>query len=350
MEVSVAALEIFGFDPTTTEVNLLGEGLINHTYMLQSRNDAYVLQKINTAVFKNPAAIAHNIEIVAIYLAANNPNYYFVAPIISLHGNQMEYIDDGCYRVFPYVKGSHAKTVVENEGQAYEAGYQFGFFTSALNGLSTGDLQITIPDFHNLSLRYQQFCTALEKGNVDRIEQAKDQIKFLQDHKWIADYYYTIPSNPNFKLRATHHDTKISNLLFDANDKGICVIDLDTLMPGYFISDLGDMFRTYLCAVSEEETDIEKISVRPSIYKAIVKGYLKGAGNIFSTDETTQIFYAGQFMIYMQALRFLTDFINNDLYYGAKYPHHNYNRACNQIKLLEDYSSKKELLQTIINE
>lgn len=350
MDVSVAVLEIFGFDPVLTEVKPLGEGLINYTYSLHSGNDAYVLQKINTSVFKNPDAIAHNIKWVSSYLKVHHPDYYFVTPIHSVQGNQMEYIDGGYYRVFPYVSGSHAKTVVQNEAQAFEAGYQFGHFTSVLNGLHAADLQITIPDFHNLTLRYQQFNTALETGNINRIAQASIEIKYLQDQKWIADFFETIPSNPNFKLRATHHDTKISNLLFDENDKGICVIDLDTLMPGYFISDLGDMFRTYLCAVSEEETDVEKILVRPSIYKAIVMGYLQGAGNIFSEDETAQIFYAGQFMIYMQALRFLTDFINDDVYYGAKYQLHNYNRARNQIKLLEDYCSKKELLQKIIHE
>jgi Ser/Thr protein kinase RdoA (MazF antagonist) len=349
MSVSENVLEVFGFDASLVEVKPLGEGLINHTYIVTSGNDAYVLQKINAAVFKNPRAIAHNIQLVAGYLAAHSPNYYFVAPIISVHGNQMEYIDEGYYRVFPYVKRSHAKTVVENEEQAFEAGYQFGLFTSALDGLNANDLQITIPDFHNLTLRYEQFALALTSGNQDRIVQSASQINFLQDHKWIADFFETIKLNPNFKLRATHHDTKISNLLFDDHDKGICVIDLDTLMPGYFISDLGDMFRTYLCPVSEEETDFSKIIVRPSIYKAIVQGYLKGASNMLSKDETDHVYYAGLFMIYMQALRFITDYINDDVYYGAKYPLHNYNRACNQIRLLEDYLQKKEILQIEIN-
>jgi len=349
MSVSENVLEVFGFDASLVEVKPLGEGLINYTYIVTSGNDAYVLQKINAAVFKNPRAIAHNIQLVAGYLAAHSPNYYFVAPTISVHGNQMEYIDEGYYRVFPYVKRSHAKTVVENEEQAFEAGYQFGLFTSALDGLNANDLQITIPDFHNLTLRYEQFALALTSGNQDRIVQSASQIKFLQDHKWIADFFETIKANPNFKLRATHHDTKISNLLFDDHDKGICVIDLDTLMPGYFISDLGDMFRTYLCAVSEEETDFSKISVRPTIYKAIVQGYLKGASNMLSKDETDHVYYAGLFMIYMQALRFITDYINDDVYYGSKYPLHNYNRACNQIRLLEDYLQKKEILQIEIN-
>jgi len=350
MVVLDAVLEVFGFDPANTEVNPLGEGLINHTYKLQSGNDEFVLQKINTSVFKNPDAIAHNIKLVSDYLATNNPNYYFVVPINSVHGNQMECIEEGYYRVFPYVNGSHAKTVVQNEAQAYEAGYQFGLFTSVLNGLSVSDLQITIPDFHNVTLRYQQFCTALDTGNQQRIAEAKEQIKYLQEQTWIAHFYETILVNPNFKLRATHHDTKISNLLFDERDKGICVIDLDTLMPGYFISDLGDMFRTYLCAVSEEETDFTKISVRPEIYKAIVEGYLKGSEGALTDEEKAHFFYAGQFMIYMQALRFLTDYLNDDVYYGAKYPLHNYNRACNQIKLLEDYCTNQAILQHSINE
>ncbi|MFN6387595.1 MAG: phosphotransferase enzyme family protein [Bacteroidota bacterium] len=349
MSVSANVLAVFGFDASLVAVKSLGEGLINHTYIVEYENDFYVLQKINTTVFKNPVAIAHNIQLIAGYLASNNPNYHFVAPTSSVHGNQMEFIEEGYYRVFPYVKGSHAKTVVQNEDQAYEAGYQFGLFTNALNGLDANDLQITIPDFHNLTLRYAQFELALTSGNQDRIAASKNEIQFLKDHSWIADFFETIKANPNFKLRATHHDTKISNLLFDEHDKGICVIDLDTLMPGYFISDLGDMFRTYLCAVSEEETDFSKLVVRPTIYKAIVKGYLKGAGNMLSKDEADQIYYAGLFMIYMQALRFLTDFINDDVYYGAKYPLHNFNRASNQIKLLEDYLQKKEILEIEIN-
>ena len=179
MSVSANVLKVFGFDTSLVEVKPLGEGLINHTYMVQSGNEVYVLQNINTAVFKNPGAIAHNINWVSDYLAANNPAYYFVAPIRSVHGNQMEYIEEGYYRVFPYVNGSHAKTVVQNEEQAFEAGYQFGLFTSALNGLDANDLQITIPDFHNLTLRYEQFCNALLSGNKDRIIQSENQIKFL---------------------------------------------------------------------------------------------------------------------------------------------------------------------------
>ena len=341
MSVSANVLAVFGFDASLVEVKPLGEGLINHTYMVQSGNEAYVLQKINTAVFKNPGAIAHNIKWVSDYLAANNPAYYFVAPIPSVHGNQMEYIEEGYYRVFPYVNGSHAKTVVQNEEQAFEAGYQFGLFTSALNGLDANDLQITIPDFHNLTLRYAQFELALTSGNQDRIAASKNQIQFFKDHSWIADFFETIKTNPNFKLRATHHDTKISNVLFnkiDGQEQAICVIDLDTTMSGYYISDVGDMCRTCLCPVSEEEKDLNKIWVDGEKWQALQSGYLHYMKDELSNYEMDHFFFGGQFLIYMQALRFLTDHLNNDIYYGASYEGQNYQRTLNQIRLLEAYN------------
>ena len=146
-------------------------------------------------------------------------------------------------------------------------------------------------------------------------------------------------------MRVTHHDTKISNVLFGADDKALCVIDLDTIMPGYFISDVGDMMRTYLPTVSEEETDFSKIEVRDDVYKAIVQGYSNEMGEALSDEETKAFFYAGVFMIYMQALRFLTDHLNNDVYYGARYPNHNFVRAGNQIVLLQKLLEKRSSLE-----
>jgi thiamine kinase-like enzyme len=132
----------------------------------------------------------------------------------------------------------------------------------------------------------------------------------------------------------THHDTKISNVLFDERDKGLCVIDLDTVMPGYFISDAGDMVRTYVSPASEEETEFGKVVVRREFYQAIVEGYLGPMGDVLSTAERGRFFYSGLFMVYMQALRFLADHLNRDVYYGARYDGHNYNRAANQAELL----------------
>jgi Ser/Thr protein kinase RdoA (MazF antagonist) len=243
--------------------------------------------------------------------------------------------EEGYFRLFPFVDNSHTIDVVEHTQQAYEAARQFGFFTRTLSLFNAKDLKITLPDFHNLSLRYQQFEQALQHGNADRITAAKEQIALLKAHRHIADTFEQIKNDPDFKIRVTHHDTKISNVLFDTADKGICVIDLDTVMPGYFISDVGDMMRTYLSPVSEEETDYNKINVRKEFLEALIQGYSNAMQDDLTAKEKTAFIYAGKFMIYMQALRFLTDHLNNDRYYGARYEGHNLNRTVNQLVLLQ---------------
>ena len=237
------------------------------------------------------------------------------------------------YRMFPFIVNSHTVDVVEEPQQAYEAAMQFGRFTKLLSALDASVLKITLPDFHNLTLRYRQFEKALEAANAERIMQSKDLIAIIKQNKRIADEYEICKTK--LKIRCTHHDTKISNVLFDELHHGLCVIDLDTVMPGYFISDVGDMMRTYLCPVSEEESDFSKIIVRKEFYKAIESGYLSEMGEELSAFEKQYFHYAGEFMIYMQAIRFLTDHLNGDVYYGAKYEGHNFVRAGNQITLLQ---------------
>lgn len=188
----------------------------------------------------------------------------------------------------------------------------------------------------------------MENGNKNRIEQSKELIRFIKENKNIADTYESILINPAFRLRVTHHDTKISNVLFDEDDKGLCVIDLDTVMPGYFISDIGDMIRTYLSPVSEEEKDFSKIEIREDYFISIFKGYMSEMNTELTEEEKKHFIYAGKFMIYMQAIRFLTDHFNNDVYYGAKYENHNFVRAGNQGILLQRLMEKEEKLTGLI--
>ena len=211
-------------------------------------------------------------------------------------------------------------------------------------------LKIPLPDFHNLSLRYDQFLHALKTGNPERIRECAGWIETTLEQQTIVKEYEIIKTNPEFKIRVTHHDTKISNVLFDQQDKGLCVIDLDTVMPGYFISDVGDMMRTYLSPIGEEEKEYSKIEVREDFFSAIVKGYLHEMKDELTATEKTHFIYAGKFMIYMQAIRFLTDHLNNDSYYGAKYPGHNLVRAGNQFKLLQRLLEKEPLLIRIQTE
>jgi Ser/Thr protein kinase RdoA (MazF antagonist) len=339
-----SVLPAYGLNEANVKLEAFGSGLINNTWKVTAPEKEFILQRINHTVFKEPASIAHNIEQLAAYLHRHFPNYPFVAPLHSTDGQAMLQLNEGYFRLFPFVAGSHSKDVVETPEQAYEAASQFGRFTRNLSGLDINELKVTIPNFHNLSLRYDQFLSALATGNEERIRESAALIEFMKMHSNIVEEYQTITSNPEFKLRVTHHDTKISNVLFDQEDKGICVIDLDTVMPGYFISDVGDMMRTYLSPANEEERDFDKIEVRDAFYQAIAHGYYSEMKDVLTTTEKQYFFYAGKFMIYMQALRFFTDHINNDVYYGAKYLNHNLVRATNQIVLLHRLIEKEEVL------
>lgn len=330
------------------KMELFGNGLINRTWKVCAENRHYILQRVHDQIFKQPPDIADNIRRIADYLQQNHPDYFFVRPVASCKGDELTYVErDGYYRLFPFVEGSHTVDVVKTPGQAYEAAAQFGKFTRLLAGFNARQLKATIPDFHNVELRFQQFFSVLKNGNDSRKSQSKKLIEQLMQYQNIVSVYCSIQSNRQFQLRVTHHDTKISNVLFNAVEKAICVIDLDTVMPGYFISDAGDMMRTYLSPVSEEESDISQITVRDEFYEAIVLGYHSEMKDNLTKEEKEHFFYAGQFMIYMQALRFLTDHLNNDVYYGAKYEGQNFVRARNQLVLLQRLMEKKDVLQKI---
>jgi len=214
-----------------------------------------------------------------------------------------------------------------------------------LDKFDSAKLKTCIPDFHNLSLRYNHFLAALENGDAQRIKESSSLIEFLKNQSGIVSMYEQIIHDENFRIRVTHHDTKISNVLFDEAGKGLCVIDLDTVMAGYFISDVGDMMRTYLSPVSEEENDFSKIAVRDEFYHAIVNGYFAEMKEVMTPKEMSSFFYAGLFMIYMQAIRFLTDHLLGDPYYGAKYEGHNFVRANNQLVLLQRLLEKQAVLE-----
>lgn len=326
-------------------IHAINQGLINATWKIDTGHDAYILQRVNSIVFKQPEDVAHNISSIAIYLAQHYPGYTFTSPLKTINEKTIyKDSDENYYRLFSFIKGSNTISSVQTAKQAYEAAYQFGRFTAVLKNFDAGILKTTIPSFHDLSLRYEQFLQALETGNQQRIGQSLELITKLKNYAFIVKRYEEIKCNEQFKMRVTHHDTKISNVLFDNNDKGICVIDLDTVMPGYFISDVGDMMRTYLSPVTEEEQDLNKIIVRPAIYEAIVQGYMHSMKDELSETEKKHFFYAGSFMIYMQALRFLTDHLNNDVYYGAAYHGHNYARAANQLKLLQQFMDLKDII------
>lgn len=338
-------LSSYGLQADQCEIHAFGTGLINNTWKVSYDGSEYILQRINQNVFRNPPAIANNLRAMADFLSVNSPDYLFVIPLTTNSNDDMVHDNEGYFRLMPFIRGSRTYDVVTSPEIACEAARAFGCFTRMLSGFDAANLQVTLPDFHNLTLRYQQFQTSLQNGNRERIANAEDAVSFLLDQKNIVTQFEKITHDKNFKRRVTHHDTKISNVLFDDEGKGLCVIDLDTTMSGYFISDVGDMMRTYLSPYSEEEKDPSKISVRDEYFVAIAKGYLQEMNEELTPSELDHFVYSGDFMIYMQAVRFLTDYINNDIYYGAKYEGHNLYRAQNQIALLKRYQEKAPLFR-----
>ena len=330
-------LDQFGIDPALYSPEPYGSGLIHATYVLRMGDEpCYILQRVNHHVFRKPHDISHNIRILGHYLSHRHPDYLFVSPIPDRESNDYVMEAGEYYRLFPFVKGTHTVDTCTGPERAWEAARQFGKFTSVLEGFRTDMLRFTIPGFHDLELRFRQFEEALSLGDPSRIRDTEKVARRLSSYEGIVKRFAAIRKSPAFRLRVTHHDTKISNVLFDGQEKGVCVIDLDTVMPGLFISDVGDMIRTYVSPANEEETDLEKVVVRRDFLDAIMDGYSTEMAVNLSGEERGAFLFAGQFMVYMQALRFYTDHLNRDVYYGARYEGHNLVRARNQMKLLEE--------------
>ncbi|WP_316831279.1 aminoglycoside phosphotransferase family protein [Pedobacter aquatilis] len=346
-------LQAYGYTKENITLTQIGTGLINRTYLLSplSENKKYILQNINTSVFKNPQAIANNLKAIADYLSKTYPEYLFIKPVPTINGSEMAFVKNEYWRVLPYIPKTVSLDVLTEPQQAYEAAKQFGKLSRLLNNFDATILEATIPGFHDLSLRFDQFTQALNETSEELNVLAKAQIDTALEYKYLLDYFKSYSHRADFPERVMHHDTKISNVLLDAETfKGICVIDLDTIMPGKFISDLGDMMRTYLCAFTENETDLEKIKIRLPYFEAMIKGYLMEMKDTLTSTEKELILFSGKYIIYMQALRFLADFLNGNSYYPISYSTQNLDRTKNQFKLLQELSLNEKELQGIIDD
>jgi Ser/Thr protein kinase RdoA (MazF antagonist) len=336
-------------EATVTHIEVLNSGLINQTWKVTTSVGIFILQRVNHNIFTKPEELALNVEVLGDYLTTHHPHYQFPSYIHTRNGTYV-YVTPGAehFRMLPYIGGSHTIKKISYPEEAYEAAKQFGMFTKNLKGFDLNQLFIPIQSFHDLDLRFSQFQNALIHGNQKRIEFAKNELFVLHGYANLVDLYRRIVTGASFYKRVMHHDTKISNVLFDANRKGLCVIDLDTVMPGYFFSDVGDMIRTYISPVTEDETSLEKIEVRRDVFEAMAEGYLSQMGDELSSEEKNLIVDAGLIMVYMQALRFATDFFMNDIYYTVSYENQNLDRLVNQLSLLKKLDlHRKELKQLI---
>lgn len=330
--------ELFQPDSEGYHIKPFGSGLIHHTFCVEYQNEpVFILQHINKNVFRKPEDIEHNLDELSKFLETHERGFLVPFPLKTPEGKSHAVVDGEFYRLTRFVPDSFSLNECTDSIQAFQAAYQFGNYTAAFNGFDSSKLIPSIPGFHDLAFRWSQFEDALKFGNAIRINFASKEIQAIQNNYHIVEKFLKIQQSTGFLNRVTHHDTKINNVLFNKNGESICVIDLDTTMSGLIISDLGDMFRTYLAPGNEEETDLSKVYVREDFLKAIIAGYAEKMSDFLTNDEKSVIGYAGEFMIFMQALRFLTDFLNDDIYYGIKYELNNYNRTLNQLHLLTDF-------------
>jgi hypothetical protein len=334
---SAAILSAFDLNANQCLIEKTTTGLINQTYLVSDKvsSKRFILQQLNTAIFKNPIAISENIKLTSASILAVDEDYPVIKINQTINGEDYFIDDRNCYwRLIDFIDNTTTIEFISTVDQAFQTAYSFGKFTSLLQNANTDNFIPSIPDFHNLDLRFEQFKTAYANADEERKLKAKDCIDYLFSRIEILNTYRQIINDNTIPKRIIHADTKISNILFDATSlEPKAVIDWDTIMSGYFISDLGDMIRTMVCEAGENETNLNAIIFRKDYYDSIISGY-KDAIQL-TENELNLLSYAGKFMTYMQALRFLTDYLNHDVYYNITYPEQNLDRAKNQCRLLQ---------------
>jgi len=327
----------------------LASGHINDTYLIKTNeNNFFVLQRINHGVFKdvpglinNKVSVSEHLQKKLAHLPENELKRSVLSFVDTKNGN-FYYVDsDGNYwNMMVYINDSITFETVTNEGVAYEGGKLIGDFLNLTSDFDASKLIEVIPKFHDMSFRFSQFEDSLKVASEERLNDAKKYIDLVWSLKDEMHIIQHLKESGEIKVRVTHNDTKISNVLFDTNNKGLCVIDTDTIMPGVAHYDFGDAIRTICNSAVEDETDLDKVNFNLDYYNAYTKGFLEEVEKALSPIEIKYLPLGAKTMIFIMAIRFLTDFLNGDIYYKTKYPEHNLDRAKNQFKLIESMSEQ----------
>ena len=315
-------------------------GLINKTFKIESESngEAFILQQINTNVFSKPALLQQNYQYIAAQLLKSHSRFQVPAIVALLAGgNYLDAGKNGCWRMFAYIQHSYAPVQVNTAGQAHEVAFSFSRFTLDLAHAEAAKVQVVIPHFHDVAYRHHQLVQAIAQNKAGRIATAKKITTALESYQPLLSFYNKLADNKiKFRQYLQHHDAKISNILFDERtNQVITPIDLDTTMPGYFFSDAGDMIRSMATNTNENSTQFDEIEIRKHHYEAIADGYLSNMGKVFTREEQQYFHLSGLLLTYMQCLRFITDYVEGDIYYTTNHPEQNLHRATNQLALLQ---------------
>jgi len=316
----------------------LGNGHINDTYaVLDKRQKKYVLQRINSRIFPEPLKVMENLKNLNDFLRGNFPLATFLNPLKNKK-QQLYTLDENndVWRMFDFIPGAITVDVVETEVQAEETARAFAEYQFQLLHYDGPQLHETIKDFHHTPKRYESFEEALATGDAQRRSKAEKEISWLKSHQSISTKLADLHTKGDIPLRITHNDSKLQNLLLDQeSQRSLCVIDLDTVMPGLSLYDFGDLMRSTTSPVAEDEEDLSKVTMQMDMFKAIARGYFSVARNFLTATEVENIPFSGMLITYENALRFLTDYLMGDVYYKTHKDDHNLWRCRTQIELVK---------------
>ncbi len=328
--------EQFDLDCKPDRIEPLGVGLINDTFVGTSGSGGcrFLLQRINQGVFGDVAELMGNLERVTERLRSKG---VVTLEIIRTRAGEQFHRDPesgDCWRAFPFIEGTSNFSKARSPAQAEQAAAAFGQFARELADLPAPPLHETIPDFHNTPKRFADLVTAVEEDSRDRVASAQAEIDFCLARSDWANVISDAQAAGKVPQRVAHNDAKIENVLFDADgERAVCVIDLDTVMPGSLLHDFGDLVRSAAATAGEEERDLDWVAVCAKTLEALIRGYGGACGELLTPTERELLPVAGKLITFEQGLRFLSDYLQGDAYYRTKSPEHNLQRARNQLHL-----------------
>ena len=332
-----------------------GSGHINDTYCAVFDQSGirvrYIFQRINHGIFKNPVALMENIQRVTEHLGkksvGESDQSRRVLTLIPASHRKPYYCDeaDNHWRVYIFIEKAQTFDAIESVQQAYQAAKAFGRFQKLLADLPAPQLHDTIPDFHHTPKRFASLERAIEADAFNRAKLARAEIEFALNHKTIT----SVLLDAKLPERVTHNDAKLNNVMLDnATGEGICVIDLDTVMPGLALYDFGDMVRTTTSPVKEDECDLSKVKMQFPMFEALVRGYLTSASEFLTGAEKQFLAFAGKLTTFEIGVRFLTDFLEGDTYFKVHREGHNLDRCRTQYKLVESIEKQEVEMNKLV--
>jgi Ser/Thr protein kinase RdoA (MazF antagonist) len=340
-----------------------GTGHINDTYAAvydQSGSAVrYILQRINHHVFKDPPAVMENITRVTAHLhrkleeaRASEVSRRVLTLVPTVDGQMWTRTASGnWWRCYLFIEKARSYDQIENAEQAFQAARAFGEFQKLLADLPAPRLLDTIPDFHNARQRFEALRAAIQTDACNRAAGVKSEIQFCFDREGIIDVLPRLQARGLLPERVTHNDTKLNNVMIDdASGEGICVIDLDTVMPGLILYDFGDLCRSGTRPTAEDERDLSKVEMRHDLFEALVRGYVASAGAFINQAEKDHLAFAAGLITFEIGMRFLTDHLQGDCYFKTHRPDHNADRARVQFKMVESFEQNERAMRRVVQD